>query len=103
LGLAFFGLTLDIVPQARYSLFKQIHEICFHGQGGYQWETVYNMPIWLRKLTFKEISDFNKEQNDQINAQTQEGEKTLIDSSGKVNAPDFLAASKNHNKPASYK
>jgi len=102
LGLVFFGLTLDIVPQARYSLFKQIHEICFHGQGGYQWETVYNMPIWLRKLTFKEIGDFNTEQNKKMNDQTNSGEKTLIDSSGKVNTPNFLEASKN-NKPASYK
>ena len=61
------------------------------------------MPIWLRKLTFKEISDFNTSQNDKINSQNKEGEKTLIDSSGKVNAPDFLEASKNYKKPASYK
>ena len=61
------------------------------------------MPIWLRKLTFKEIGDFNKAQNDQMNSQTKEGEKTLIDSSGKVNAPDFLEASKKYQKPASYK
>jgi hypothetical protein len=103
LGLTFFGLTLDIVPEVRAALFRQIHEICFHGQGGYQWETVYTMPTWLRKFTFKNIQDYNKEQNDNINAQTNEGEKTLIDSSGKVNAPDFLEASKNYKKPASYK
>ena len=103
LGLTFFGLTLEIVPQARYALFKQIHEICFHGQGGYQWETIYNMPIWLRKLTFKEISDFNSKQNDQIENQTNPGEKTLIDSSGKINAPNFAEAAKDYKKPASYK
>lgn len=61
------------------------------------------MPIWLRKLTIKEISDFNKSQNDQINSQTRDGEKTLIDSSGKINAPNFLEASKDYKKPASYK
>lgn len=103
LGLTFFGLTFDLVPQARFALFKQIHEICFHGQGGYQWETVYNMPIWLRKLTVKEISDYNSSQNEKINSQNKEGEKTLIDSSGKVNTPDFLEAGRNYKKPASYK
>jgi hypothetical protein len=30
----------------------------FHGKGGYDWETVYNMPIWLRRYTFNEIKTF---------------------------------------------
>ena len=34
-----------------------IHEIVFHGNGGYDYNTVYNMPIWLRKFTFKKIQD----------------------------------------------
>ena len=33
-------------------LFKQIHEIVFHGNGGYDWNTVYNMPLWLRRATY---------------------------------------------------
>ena len=37
------------------SLFKQIHEIVFHGNGGFDWNTIYNMPIWLRKYTFSQI------------------------------------------------
>ena len=41
------------------ALFSQIHEIVFHGQGGYDYETIYNMPIWLRKFTFKEIQDMD--------------------------------------------
>ena len=91
LGLTFFGLTLDIVPKVRAALFTQIHEICFHGQGGYQWETIYN------------IKEFHSEQNEQSKSQNNKGEKTLIDPSGKVNAPAFLEANKNHQKPASYK
>jgi len=103
LGLTFFGLTFDIASKARAALFTQIHEICFHGQGGYQWETVYNMPTWLRKFTFKKIQDFHSEQNAQMKSQSNNGEKTLVDPSGKVNAPAFLEASKNHKKPTSYK
>lgn len=44
-------------------LFSQIHEIIFHGNGGYDWETIYNMPIWLRKFTYKKIADFYASQN----------------------------------------
>ena len=103
LELAFFGLTSDTIMEARASLFKQIHEICFHGQGGYQWETVYNMPIWLRKFTFQNIQSFNNDQNERQNSQNGSGESTLIDSSGKVNAPNFQEASKAYKKPTSYK
>ena len=52
--LAFFGLT----PEYRTLLYQQIHEIVFHGKGGYDWHTVYNMPIWLRRFTFNSIREF---------------------------------------------
>jgi hypothetical protein len=40
------------------ALFRQIHEIVFHGQGGYEYDTIYNMPIWLRKFTFNKIKEW---------------------------------------------
>ena len=49
----FFGLTQEY----RFLLFKQIHEILFYGRGGYDYDTVYNMPVWLRNITFKFIQD----------------------------------------------
>lgn len=27
----------------------------YYGNGGYDYDTVYNMPIWLRKFTFNEL------------------------------------------------
>ena len=51
-------------------LFKQIHEIVFHGNGGYDWDTVYNMPLWLRRTTFnlmKEHYDKEAEENEKYN------------------------------------
>lgn len=56
--LAFFGLTSSEAAQYRLGLFSQIHEIVFHGKGGYDWNTIYNMPIWLRKFTFNKIKEF---------------------------------------------
>jgi hypothetical protein len=104
LGLAFFGLTFDIAPQARAALFTQIHEICFHGQGGYDWNTIYNMPIWLRKFTFNKLQEYHTKQTEQAqNAQNGGNKKNLIDSSGKVNAPEFMQASEQYKRPAKYK
>ena len=103
LGLTFFGLTLDKVPETRAAVFEQVHEICFHGQGGYSWETVYNMPVWLRRFTYNKIQNFYKTQSEQVKSQTKKGEKTLVDPTGKINTPNFKEASKNYKKPASYK
>jgi len=53
-------------------LFSQIHEIVFYGQGGYDWDTVYNMPIWLRLFTFNKIKEHytkQAEENEKINNQ----------------------------------
>tara|TARA_R110000796_G_scaffold66936_1_gene153798 strand:+ start:41 stop:307 length:267 start_codon:yes stop_codon:yes gene_type:complete len=70
LGLTFFGLT----PTYRISVFKQIHEIVFHGKGGYDFDTVYNMPIWLRNYTFRNIEEFyekEREEYDKVNKKSQ--------------------------------
>ena len=36
----------------------------YHGNGGYDWHTVYNMPIWLRKFTINKITMFLEEKNE---------------------------------------
>ncbi len=83
LDLTFFGLTSDLASQARANLFTQIHEIVFHGNGGYDWETVYNMPIWLRRFTFKKLQEYyeqqNKSNNDDLATQTQKIKEGKID------------------------
>ena len=104
LGLTFFGLTFDSAPQARAAIFTQIHEICFHGKGGYDWNTVYNMPIWLRRFTFNKINGFyQKEKENMENAKNGGKSKSMIDSSGKVNTPEFAQASQQYKKKSSYK
>ena len=58
----------------------------FHGQGGYDWETIYNMPIWLRKFIFHKMKEHYDEKNDS-------GPKDLIAQTkaireGKIQLPD---------------
>ena len=59
----FFSLTLKEAAEYRHNLFSQIHEIVFHGNGGYDWHTIYNMPIWLRHFTFNRIKEHYEEKN----------------------------------------
>ena len=61
----FFSLTTNEAAQYRHNLFSQIHEIVFHGNGGYDWHTIYDMPIWLRKFTYKKITDYYEEKQKQ--------------------------------------
>jgi hypothetical protein len=62
--LTFFGPIYNNPQQSRLSLFNQIHEIVFHGKGGYDYNTIYNMPIWLRNFTFNKIKEWYNPQND---------------------------------------
>jgi hypothetical protein len=112
LGLAFFGLTSDLAPQVRAALFKQIHEIVFHGKGGYDWNTIYNMPTWLRRFTFNEIQKYYKDEKETLENKGKKGSQTVISSDGQIKTPEFLQKPQNkpptfnpsaNKKPASYK
>ena len=92
LVLAFFGLTSDITSQYRLSVFNQIHEIVFHGRGGYTWDIVYNMPLWLRKYTFDALKEWYTPKENQENenswvegAATQEAAKNK-----KIKPPTYV-------------
>ena len=72
-------------------MFDQIHEIVFHGKGGYDWNTVYNMPIWLRNFTFKKIKQFYEDTG--TNNDTVEKSIAAMKAAGtdqKVNIPSYI-------------
>jgi len=90
LGLSFFGLTSETAAIARANLFTQIHEICFHGKGGFDWPTVYAMPRWLRQFTFNRINEFyNKENEAYENASKGSNKQTLVNPDGTVNRENW--------------
>jgi hypothetical protein len=101
--LAFFGITPETAPKFRLAVFKQIHEIVFHGQGGYDWNTVYNMPLWLRKYTFNEIRTYYEQQNEAAKKQQSSNAKSLVSPDGTVNTPEFMKVSKEYKGKTNYK
>jgi hypothetical protein len=90
LGLAFFGLTPTSAKQHRIQFLTQIHEICFHGQGGYSWTEVYEMPLWLRKFVYQKIKEHYDKQAKQIEEAKQNknsNTQNLINPDGTVKFP----------------
>jgi hypothetical protein len=74
-------------------LFTQIHEILFYGNGGYDYNTIYNMPIWLRKFTFNKLKDYHqpKEDNDIVEKSKQAMRSAQSDGViQKVNVPTYV-------------
>ena len=55
----FFGLTL----QYRNILFGQLHDLVYHGGGGFIHSEVYNMPVWLRRFHITKINEHVEKQN----------------------------------------
>lgn len=50
----------------RAKLFRELHEIVFYGKGGYDWETVYHLPLWLRRFVYSEINKHYKKEAEAI-------------------------------------
>ena len=93
MGLSFFGLTPNSAKIQRNNVFSQIHEIIFHGKGGYSWSDIYNMPIWLRNFTFNKIKTFYDDEAERVEAMSKTRDsntKDVIGKDGKVSAPQFL-------------
>ena len=75
----------------RANLFRQLHEIVFYGKGGYDWETVYNLPIWLRRFVYSEINKHYREEKAAIDGASKKGSQTISSGEKKtVRKPDFV-------------
>ena len=84
----FFGLTSEY----RKQLFSHIHEIVFYGKGGYDYYTVYNMPVWLRNFTFQKINEHYQKQKEAYDKSNSKG-STVIDRSGIIKDPSVMGKS----------
>jgi len=98
LDFPFFTLNSEY----RKNVFESIHDIVFHGKGGYDWQTAYNMPIWLRRFTHKSISDFYAKEKEEYEKHS--GKKKIDPNNPikenlpNVNVPDFVSKLKSSKK-----
>lgn len=87
--------SLTNIQAYRVSVFNSIHEILFHGQGGYDYDTVYNMPIWLRKFTFNKLKDWYNKKNEKKESQANQidmvnPDKSKIPTRPTINPPTYI-------------
>ena len=83
--LTFFGLT----PTYRANIFNQIHEIVFHGKGGYDHDTVYAMPIWLRNYTFQKMNEYYEKEQEAMNKATKKTSTSSVPKGPAVRKPSY--------------
>jgi len=89
LDLTFFGLTSKTAPQYRMNTLTEVHDLVFHGKGGYIWSDVYNMPIYLRRFALSKLKEYYDATNKANKPQTSPDSSTLVDSTGQVNKKAF--------------
>jgi hypothetical protein len=71
-------------------MFIQIHDLTYHGNGGFTFFEVYNMPIWLRKFNIHRINEHLKKEEDA--AQKARGESNIGDNN-QIQRPNISPSS----------
>jgi len=61
LGQTFFGFNSSYRIQLHETIFNMI----WFGEGRWDWDTVYNMPVFLRNFWIKKINNIIEQQNKQ--------------------------------------
>jgi hypothetical protein len=76
----------------------------FHGKGGYDFNTVYNLPIWLRNYIFNEMKKHYEEEKSQIEQSSPNSNTTnIINPDGSINKGAFKEVSQQYKGKSSYK
>lgn len=58
MGQTFFGLT----SEHKIEIHKVIFGLAYYGNGGFTFEQVYNMPIYLRNFYMKQLEETKKKE-----------------------------------------
>ena len=61
MGSRFFGLT----PNYKFQVYQEIHDLVYHGNGGFIYSEVYVMPIHIRRYHIKKIDELHRKRNDE--------------------------------------
>lgn len=62
MGQTFFGLTSEYKLQ----LHKNIFGLLYYGNGGFSFETLYEMPVYLRNFYIRQFEDVKKKEMDMM-------------------------------------
>ena len=72
----FFGFK----PEHQVQLHDQLYELLIAGEGRWDWDTIYNMPIFLRKFYIKRVNAIIQERIDRVEQQQKQKSRTTTKS-----------------------
>jgi hypothetical protein len=67
----FFGFN----PSDRVQLHDNIFNLIWHGEGRWDWDTIYHMPIFLRRFYIKKVNKILQEREEAREKQLESLEK----------------------------
>ena len=65
---------------------QEVHDLAYHGQGGFPISDVWEMPVPYRRFHIRSIANYNKEKQEEI--EELKGKKPLEKSIQKPNIPN---------------
>lgn len=68
----------------------EVHDLVYHGNGGFIYSEVYNMPIQIRKFHIRKINDHIEKQNEEY--EKAQGKNTMSNSSKQPARPNIPQA-----------
>jgi len=66
----------NIRPESKPIIHEEIFNLCYHTNGAFTHDEVYNMPINLRNFYIKKLTDLKNEENEQIKQRESEVKRT---------------------------
>jgi len=72
---------------------EEVHDLVYHGGGGFIYSDVWNMPIMTRRYHIRKINEFleKKIEAEQKAMNTNSGKVSARDYTSKVPIPDFIS------------
>ncbi len=77
----FFGFK----PEDRVTLHDNLFELLMRGDGRWDWNTLYNLPVFIRKFWIRKINQKTEKQNEQI----EQKNSTIVNNPNKLAKPPF--------------
>lgn len=74
----------------RVELFRELHDLVFFGKGGYDFETVYHLPTWLRHFIKREVVAHYKREEEAVEKASSGQTPTPSTPPAKIRVPDFV-------------
>lgn len=68
----------------------EVHDLVYHGNGGFIYSEVYNMPIQTRKFHIRKINEYIEKQNEEY--EKARGKSDISNSSKQVARPNIPQA-----------